>query len=92
MSLSFPQRLQSDQAREVLDRLTRELVPAQTQAVSLAELQTFDSSALAVMLALQRSAKAMAGQVAWRDVPPRMQALAQLYGVDALLGMGQASS
>ena len=55
MSLSFPQRLQSDQAREVLDRLTRELVPAQTQTVSLAELQTFDSSALAVMLALQRS-------------------------------------
>jgi len=92
VSLRFPPRLQSDQAREVLDALRRELLPAQTQSVSLADLQTFDSSALAVMLDLQRSAQAHAGQVSWHDVPPRMQALAQLYGVDAVLGMASAAS
>lgn len=48
-------------------------------------LQRFDSSALAVLLECQRMARAKGRAFAVQSLPPKLSALAKLYGVDALL-------
>ena len=87
MSLNFPSLLQHEQAREALAHLTRQLQAGARQSASLAALQDFDSSALSVMLALLRVARAQSGDLIWHDVPPRIRSLAQVYGVDSVLGL-----
>lgn len=83
--LRFPEHLRHDEAHAALAALQGKLQAGATQSISLAALHTFDSSALAVMLALQRSARNSSGELTWQDVPPRMQSLAQVYGVLPLL-------
>ncbi|MEY2781093.1 MAG: hypothetical protein RL307_797 [Pseudomonadota bacterium] len=85
--LTFPERVQHEEARFALTALRGQLQAGAKQSVSLAQLKTFDSSALALMLALQRSARAQSGELTWMDVPPLMQSLAQVYGVMSLLGL-----
>ena len=48
-------------------------------------LQQFDSSALAVLLECQRMARARGRAFAVQSLPPKLNALARLYGVDGLL-------
>ncbi len=48
-------------------------------------LQHFDSSALAVLLECQRMAKARGRAFAVKSMPPKLMALAGLYGIDGLL-------
>jgi phospholipid transport system transporter-binding protein len=48
-------------------------------------LQHFDSSVLALLLQLRRQAQARGVRVDVRDLPPRLVALARLYGVADLL-------
>ncbi|MEY2892968.1 MAG: hypothetical protein RJA98_2876 [Pseudomonadota bacterium] len=48
-------------------------------------LQHFDSSALAVMLEFRRRALARGRGFVLRSAPPKLAALAVLYGVDVLL-------
>ncbi len=48
-------------------------------------LQHFDSSALAVLLECQRMAKARGRAFAVKAMPPKLMALAGLYGIDGLL-------
>ena len=48
-------------------------------------LQQFDSSALSVLLECQRMARAKGRAFAVRSLPAKLNALAKLYGVDALL-------
>lgn len=48
-------------------------------------LQHFDSSALGVLLECQRMAKAQGRAFAVKSLPPKLQGLAALYGIDALL-------
>jgi len=48
-------------------------------------LQHFDSSALAVLLECQRMAKAKGRAFAVKAMPPKLMALAGLYGIDGLL-------
>jgi phospholipid transport system transporter-binding protein len=45
-----------------------------------------DSSALALMLAWQRRAQAHGRKLSFINVPANVDALARLYGVDALIG------
>lgn len=59
-------------------------------AVSLAALGRSDSSAVAVLVAAMRHAKATGRTVAWSDVPGPVAALARLYGVDPLIGLAAA--
>jgi phospholipid transport system transporter-binding protein len=50
-------------------------------------LQHFDSSALAVLLALRRHLLERRQSLVVQHVPPRLLELATLYGVDELLGL-----
>lgn len=53
--------------------------------VDASNLQHFDSAALALLLDCQRAADATGTVLVLRNPPPKLAALAQLYGVDALL-------
>lgn len=53
-------------------------------------LSTFDSSALAVLLELQRLGVGLGKSLEVRGLPTRLLALATLYGVQTLLGAGPA--
>lgn len=48
-------------------------------------LEQFDSSALAVLLECQRVARSRGRAFAVQSLPPKLQDLARLYGVDRLL-------
>ncbi len=56
----------------------------------LGAVQQVDSAAVALMLAWQREAQAKGGRLALSNVPPALQNLASLYGVDSLLGCPRA--
>lgn len=53
--------------------------------VDVSNLGQFDSAALAVLLECQRLAAARGKGFSMRGVPPKLAALAKLYGVDVLL-------
>ncbi len=59
--------------------------------VDAGPLQHFDSSALAVLLEIDRLAEAWGRGFAIRSAPAKLAALAKLYGVDALLLRGEAT-
>ncbi|RQR27164.1 MULTISPECIES: lipid asymmetry maintenance protein MlaB [unclassified Burkholderia] len=65
------------------DGLTR--IDAGATAVDCAALTQFDSSALAVLLAWQRAAKARGAALDILNLPPKLASLASAYGVDALI-------
>ena len=52
----------------------------------LGGVKAADSTALALMLAWQRRAQAQGRTLSFTNVPANVDALARLYGVDALLG------
>ena len=54
--------------------------------VDASRLQSFDTSALAVLIELARSARAWQRTCVVRSVPPRLRDLARLYGVEGVLG------
>jgi phospholipid transport system transporter-binding protein len=77
-------------AKEANDtrRLLTQAVKGETQAevvVDASNLRQFDSSALAVLLECQRAAEAFGKPFSVRGAPPKLAALARLYGVDGLL-------
>jgi phospholipid transport system transporter-binding protein len=59
--------------------------PEGAVVVDASNLQHFDSAALAVLLECQRGADAWGKPFALRNAPPKLAALAKLYGVDELL-------
>lgn len=84
--LTLPPTMTHEVAPDCLTQL-REGVQheAATVVVDGAQLQRFDSSALAVLLELRREC-AKAGKVfAVQKLPARLRELAALYGIDALL-------
>lgn len=60
-------------------------ISAGATAVDCAALTQFDSSALAVLLAWQRAAKARGATLDIHNLPPKLASLARAYGVDALI-------
>jgi phospholipid transport system transporter-binding protein len=85
--LSLPATLTQDDASACLDRLT---VGLQQEAsaqvvVDAALLRSFDSSALAVLLALRRECARAGKHFVVRDLPERLRDLAGLYGIQGLL-------
>lgn len=85
--LLLPATITAHEARDTLELLAQALQrePEQRVVVDAANLQRFDSSALAVLLECQRLAQAWGKGFALRHAPPKLAALARLYGVDALL-------
>ena len=64
---------------------SRELPLPENGVVDLAGLGAADSSALAVMLALKRRAAVEGSRLVFTSVPPGINALAHVYGVEELL-------
>jgi phospholipid transport system transporter-binding protein len=59
--------------------------------VDAGALAEFDTSALAVLLELQRAARARGVALAVSGSPDKLRQLATLYGVDALIGLQPAA-
>nr|WP_202123884.1 STAS domain-containing protein [Burkholderia pseudomallei] len=60
-------------------------IEAGATAVDCGALAHFDSSALAVLLAWQRAARARGVRLDIENLPPKLASLAQAYGIDTLL-------
>jgi phospholipid transport system transporter-binding protein len=60
-------------------------IAAGASSVDCTPLAQFDSSALAVLIAWQRAAKARGGALEIINLPAGLASLAQAYGVDTLL-------
>ena len=96
--LVLPVTLTAREARNTLRMLKQALEKEGGEGVVVVDagpLQRFDSSALAVLLELDRMAQAWGRGFAIRSAPPKLAALARLYGVDALLldgGQGAPAS
>ena len=91
--LVLPTRLVHEDAQACLRMLTQGLQHgAQAQSVPVvadaSALSSFDSSALAVLLACRREALAVGRSFVVRGLHPRLAGLAGLYGVSALLPAG----
>lgn len=86
--LLLPATLTSREARVTLRMLTQALQSEGSDGpviVEAASLQQLDSSALAVLLEIERLARAWGRAFSVRGVPAKLAALAKLYGVDVLL-------
>jgi phospholipid transport system transporter-binding protein len=86
--LLLPATLTSREARVTLRMLTQALQSEGSEGpviVEAASLQQLDSSALAVLLEIERLARAWGRAFSVRGVPAKLAALAKLYGVDVLL-------
>lgn len=80
----------NDTRRLLLQALKGE--PQAAVVVDASNLQHFDSAALAVLLECQRAAEGFGKPFALRNAPPKLAALARLYGIDALLMPDSASA
>lgn len=86
--LLLPATLTSREARVTLRMLQQVLQSEGSEGpvvVEAGSLQQLDTAALAVLLEIQRLAAAWGRAFAVRGVPPKLAALARLYGVDVLL-------
>jgi phospholipid transport system transporter-binding protein len=86
--LLLPVTLTAREARDTLRMLKQALQKEGGDAavvVDAGTLQQFDSSALAVLLEVDRLAEAWGRPFSIVSAPPKLVALAKLYGVDALL-------
>lgn len=86
--LLLPATLTAREARDTLRMLKHALQQQSGETevvVDAGPLQHFDSAALAVLLEIDRLAEAWGRPFSIRSAPPKLAALAKLYGVDALL-------
>ena len=85
--LLLPATLTAQDAPDTLRLLTQAMKsePDGDVVVEASSLRQFDSSALAVLLECRRAAQAWGRRFAVRNAPPKLAALARLYGVDVLL-------
>ena len=85
--LLLPATITAREARDTLRMLSQalQLEPESGVVIDASNLQQFDSAALAVLLECQRLSQAWGKEFAVRHVPPKLAALAKLYGLDALL-------
>ncbi len=81
---TFSGALSFDDATAVLAAAARLPLPA-SGVVDVAGLTHADSAALAVMLALRRRAAAEGRKIAFTGVPPVLDSLARVYGIEEIL-------
>lgn len=79
-----PQFLNVSNAKASLEAGLQAIESGQAD-IDLARLTSLDSSAVAVLLAWQRAARAKGTALRFHHVPHNLQSLIDLYGVDALL-------
>lgn len=85
--LQLPATLMHHTAKTCLAELQQALqaTPETTVKVNLAALQRFDSTALAVLLELSAQAQRVGKKLVLQAMPSRLNDLARVYGIDALL-------
>jgi phospholipid transport system transporter-binding protein len=85
--LLLPATVTAHEARDALRMLAIaiEREPGADIVIHAGSLQQFDSSAIAVLLECERLAQAWGKTFAVREAPPKLTALAKLYGIDGLL-------
>ena len=91
--LKLPAAVTLAQAQDLLARLTAAVTDAvagggKLLVIDASAVQTFDSSALALLLEAQREARARGLVCSLLQPPPGLMELARLYSVEALLGAG----
>jgi len=89
--LLLPATVTAHEARDALRMLAVaiEREPGTDVVIHAGSLQQFDSSAIAVLLECERLAQAWGKTFAVREAPPKLTALAKLYGIDGLLMAGR---
>jgi phospholipid transport system transporter-binding protein len=85
--LLLPASIMMRESRDALRLLAQALQaqPDQDVVIDASSLSQFDTSALAVLLECQRLAQAWGKGFSVRQAPPKLSALAKLYGVEGLL-------
>ena len=85
--LVLPASVTNREARDTLRLLTQAMRSngAENVVIDASPLQQLDSAAIAVLLECRRLAQASGRSFELRGAPPKLTALAELYGVDALL-------
>ncbi|MBX3604117.1 MAG: STAS domain-containing protein [Piscinibacter sp.] len=85
--LLLPATITMQESRDTVQLLSQALQSQQDGdvVVDASALTQFDTSALAVLLECQRLAGAWSKGFSVRQAPPKLTALAKLYGVDSLL-------
>ena len=87
LKLSMPAVLTHREAQACLQDWVGHL-PAQGEVwLEASALHRFDSSALALLLALQRAALGRGCRVQVRDLPAQARQLARVYGIESALGL-----
>lgn len=87
-ALVLPPELTHRQAASALARLQQALAVQSNTAlvVDASALTLFDTSALAVLLECRRAVMAQGKVLRVHGLPPALERMAVLYGVDSLLG------
>ena len=85
--LTLPAILTQSQANDCLEKLTQDVQQEAEKKVIVdaAPLSSFDSSALAVLLAVRRECARAGKLFAVKGLPDRLRDLAALYGIEGLL-------
>ncbi len=83
---TFEGALVFDDAMKVLGASAALPLPS-SGTIDLAGLRYADSSAIAVLLALRRRAGAEGRRIAFASVPPMLDSLARVYGVEDILAV-----
>jgi len=93
--LALPERLTHREAAATLSRLQGELSAQPVGAAVVFDatpMQQYDTSALVVLIGLQRHARTEGRRCVLHSVPARLQQLAKVYGVLELLDMPGAGA
>lgn len=85
LALVLPERVTLNEATQVLTDLESRLPSSSVVLLDASALQTFDSSVVAVLLALQRRLATHGQKLQVCQRSERLQALLTLYGVAELL-------
>ena len=86
--IRLPATLMHTQAQSCLRELSAQMgTGSGAVQIDAQDLQAFDSSALAVLLACRRQAQSTGRILQVHNMPERLQSLAHVYGVHGLLGL-----
>jgi phospholipid transport system transporter-binding protein len=92
--LLLPATVTMQEARDTCAMLAQAIKrePEGPIVIDASGLQQLDTAAIAVLLECQRLAQAWGKDFAVRHAPPKLAALARLYGVDALMRLEGATA
>ena len=92
MTLTLPATAHLPEAAALAQQFGAEIAAGSGPAVlDASALSTFDTSTIALLMQLQRDAKRSGRTLDLQGLPAQLRQLAELYGVDGLLGTAPAS-